>query len=164
VITSPWSAARGRDPDTDVAIIDRHALGLSGHRGKASLAVDFTETVGLCQTLPGPNVGKASVVLGKRWFGWRASIVALVAVPFAWSLATLVRRLRLDPGGASDRHGHRGPRGLCPDARRRPSRAGEQLTPMLEVGRGRQRRPRVVCTTLATRSISPGARGIPLPV
>lgn len=53
-------------------------------------AADFTETVGLCQFLPGPNVGNVSVVLGKRWFGWRGSIVAflgLVAVPFAWVLA-----------------------------------------------------------------------------
>lgn len=57
-------------------------------------AADFTETVGLCQFLPGPNVGNVSVVLGKRWFGWRGSLVAflgLVAVPFAWvlTLATL---------------------------------------------------------------------------
>jgi chromate transporter len=50
---------------------------------------DFTETVGLCQFLPGPNIGNASVVLGKRWFGWRGSIVGflgLVAVPFVWVL------------------------------------------------------------------------------
>jgi len=53
-------------------------------------AADFTETVGLCQFLPGPNIGNTSVVLGKRWFGWRGSIVVflgLVAVPFAWVLA-----------------------------------------------------------------------------
>lgn len=51
---------------------------------------DFTETIGLCQFLPGPNVGNASVVLGRRWFGWRGSIVAflgLIVVPFAWVLA-----------------------------------------------------------------------------
>jgi chromate transporter len=53
-------------------------------------AEDFTETVGLCQFLPGPNIGNASVVLGKRWFGWRGSIVGflgLVALPFVWVLA-----------------------------------------------------------------------------
>ena len=52
-------------------------------------AADFTETMGLCQILPGPNVGNASVVLGERWFGWRGSIVALlglIAVPFVWVL------------------------------------------------------------------------------
>ena len=52
-------------------------------------AADFTETVGLCQFLPGPNIGNTSVVLGKRWFGWRGSIVGfcgLVAVPFVWVL------------------------------------------------------------------------------
>lgn len=54
---------------------------------------DFTETIGLCQFLPGPNVGNVSVVLGKRWFGWRGSVVAflgLIAVPFGWVLAFTV--------------------------------------------------------------------------
>jgi len=53
-------------------------------------AEDFTETIGLCQFLPGPNIGNASVVLGKRWFGWRGSIVGflgLFALPFVWVLA-----------------------------------------------------------------------------
>ena len=27
---------------------------------------DFAETIGLCQFLPGPNIGNASIVLGKR--------------------------------------------------------------------------------------------------
>jgi chromate transporter len=51
---------------------------------------DFTETIGLCQFLPGPNIGNASVVLGKRWFGLRGAIVAfvgLMAPPFVWVLA-----------------------------------------------------------------------------
>jgi chromate transporter len=53
-------------------------------------AEDFAETLGLCQFLPGPNVGNASIVLGKRWFGWRGSVVAflgLFALPFVWVLA-----------------------------------------------------------------------------
>ena len=53
-------------------------------------AADFTETIGLCQFLPGPNVGNASIVLGKRWFGLRGSVVAflgLFALPFIWVLA-----------------------------------------------------------------------------
>jgi chromate transporter len=48
---------------------------------------DFTETIGLCQFLPGPNIGNASIVLGKRWFGFTGSIVAalgLYALPFVW--------------------------------------------------------------------------------
>jgi chromate transporter len=48
---------------------------------------DFTETIGLCQFLPGPNIGNASIVLGKRWFGLKGAIVAflgLVALPFVW--------------------------------------------------------------------------------
>jgi chromate transporter len=51
---------------------------------------DFLETMGLCQVLPGPNVGNASIVLGKRWFGLRGAIVAflgLFALPYVWVLA-----------------------------------------------------------------------------
>ena len=51
---------------------------------------DFVETVGLCQFLPGPNIGNASIVLGKRWFGLKGSVVAflgLMALPFVWVMA-----------------------------------------------------------------------------
>lgn len=51
---------------------------------------DFAETVGLCQFLPGPNIGNASIVLGRRWFGVKGSLVAflgLFALPFVWVLA-----------------------------------------------------------------------------
>ena len=54
---------------------------------------DFTETIGLCQFLPGPNIGNASIVLGKRWFGVAGSIVAflgLMALPFFWVLGLFV--------------------------------------------------------------------------
>ena len=50
---------------------------------------DFAETIGLCQFLPGPNIGNASIVFGKRWFGVRGSLVAflgLFALPFVWVL------------------------------------------------------------------------------
>src|SRR4051812_21836985 len=51
---------------------------------------DFVETIGLCQFLPGPNIGNATIVLGKRWFGISGSLVAflgLMALPFVWVLA-----------------------------------------------------------------------------
>ena len=51
---------------------------------------DFTETIGLCQFLPGPNIGNASIVLGKRWFGLKGSLVAFLGLfgpPFVWLLA-----------------------------------------------------------------------------
>src|SRR5688500_11691452 len=54
---------------------------------------DFTETLGLCQFLPGPNVGNASIVLGKRWFGLAGALVAflgLFALPFIWVLTLFV--------------------------------------------------------------------------
>src|SRR5881227_2895652 len=41
---------------------------------------DFAETIGLCQFLPGPNIGNASIVLGKRWFGVAGSIVAFLGL------------------------------------------------------------------------------------
>jgi chromate transporter len=50
---------------------------------------DFAETIGLCQFLPGPNIGNASIVLGKRWFGLSGALVAflgLFALPFVWVL------------------------------------------------------------------------------
>lgn len=54
---------------------------------------DFTETIGLCQFLPGPNVGNAAIVYGKRWFGLRGALVAflgLMALPFIWVLAIFI--------------------------------------------------------------------------
>ena len=54
---------------------------------------DFTETIGLCQFLPGPNVGNASIVYGKRWFGVAGALVAflgLFALPFVWVLTLFV--------------------------------------------------------------------------
>ena len=51
---------------------------------------DFTETIGLCQFLPGPNVGNASIVLGRKWFGVKGSLVAFAGffgLPFLWVLA-----------------------------------------------------------------------------
>ena len=53
-------------------------------------AEDFTSIIGLCQFLPGPNVGNASIVLGKRWFGLKGSVVAFLGffgLPFIWVLA-----------------------------------------------------------------------------
>ena len=51
---------------------------------------DFAETIGLCQFLPGPNIGNASIVLGKRWFGVSGAVVAflgLMALPFVFVMA-----------------------------------------------------------------------------
>jgi chromate transporter len=54
---------------------------------------DFAETIGLCQFLPGPNIGNASIVLGKRWFGLRGALVAFLGLfgpPFIWVLALAI--------------------------------------------------------------------------
>jgi chromate transporter len=50
---------------------------------------DFAEVVALCQFLPGPNIGNATIVLGRRWFGLRGALTAflgLMALPFCWVL------------------------------------------------------------------------------
>lgn len=54
---------------------------------------DFAEVLALCQFLPGPNIGNASIVLGRRWFGLRGAIAAflgLMALPFFWVLGLAV--------------------------------------------------------------------------
>jgi len=51
---------------------------------------DFAEVVALCQFLPGPNIGNASIVLGRRWFGLAGAATAffgLMALPFIWVFA-----------------------------------------------------------------------------
>jgi chromate transporter len=40
-------------------------------------AQDFTETLSLCQSLPGPNVVNLSIAVGARAQGWRGSLAAL---------------------------------------------------------------------------------------
>jgi chromate transporter len=64
---------------------------------------EFTTIIGLCQFLPGPNVGNASIVLGKRWFGIKGSIVAFLGffgLPFLWvlALASLYSGFATQPG------------------------------------------------------------------
>ena len=41
---------------------------------------DFTETLSLCQTLPGPNIVNMSIVVGARARGWRGSVAASIGL------------------------------------------------------------------------------------
>jgi chromate transporter len=41
---------------------------------------DFTETLSLCQSLPGPNVVNLSIVVGSRACGWRGSVAAFAGL------------------------------------------------------------------------------------
>ncbi|HVM98593.1 MAG TPA: chromate transporter [Caulobacteraceae bacterium] len=43
-------------------------------------AEDFTETLSLCQTLPGPNVVNMSIVVGARACGWVGSVCAFAGL------------------------------------------------------------------------------------
>ena len=40
----------------------------------------FTELLGLGQTLPGPNVANMAVVVGSRFHGWRGSLLAVTGL------------------------------------------------------------------------------------
>jgi chromate transporter len=66
-------------------------------------AQEFTETLSLCQSLPGPNVVNLSIVVGARACGWRGSVAAfsgLVGAPvlIVISLGALYSRF----GGLSE--------------------------------------------------------------
>src|SRR4029077_2924664 len=53
-------------------------------------AEEFTAAIGLCQFLPGPNVGNAPILFGRKWFGVRGPRVAsagFFGLPFLWVLA-----------------------------------------------------------------------------
>jgi chromate transporter len=43
-------------------------------------ADDFTETLSLCQSLPGPNIVNMSIVVGARARGWRGSAAAFAGL------------------------------------------------------------------------------------
>jgi chromate transporter len=65
-------------------------------------ATDFAETIALCQFLPGPNIGNATIVLGRRWFGLPGAVAAflgLFAFPFFWviGLAYLYAGIATEP-------------------------------------------------------------------
>jgi chromate transporter len=58
------------------ALVDRHGW---------LTQEDFTETLALCQSLPGPNVVNLSIVVGARACGWRGALAAvsgLIGAPF----------------------------------------------------------------------------------
>ena len=49
-------------------------------------ADDFTDTLALCQFLPGPNVINLSIAVGSRFHGWRgalAGFAGLMGIPMA---------------------------------------------------------------------------------
>ena len=51
---------------------------------------EFVETLGLCQVLPGPNIGNLSIYIGARFQGWRGAIAAfsgLMLAPFVIVIA-----------------------------------------------------------------------------
>jgi|HubBroStandDraft_4_1064222.scaffolds.fasta_scaffold87306_3 chromate transporter len=58
------------------ALVDRHGW---------LTQEDFTETLALCQSMPGPNVVNLSIVVGARACGWRgalAAVLGLIGAPF----------------------------------------------------------------------------------
>jgi chromate transporter len=55
---------------------------------------DYAEVIGLCQVLPGPNVGNSAVILGRRFHGLPGVLCALAGM-YAAPLAILVAMLLL---------------------------------------------------------------------
>ena len=102
-MNSPLTGTREEGPGAGRLFLAFLQIALSGFGGVLPWAyrtmveerrwlthADFAETIGLCQFLPGPNIGNASVVLGKRWFGAKGALVAflgLFALPFIWVMA-----------------------------------------------------------------------------
>jgi chromate transporter len=50
---------------------------------------EFTELIGVCQVLPGPNVVNLSVILGARWHGPVGALLALTGILFVPVIAVL---------------------------------------------------------------------------
>jgi chromate transporter len=50
---------------------------------------EFTELIGMCQLLPGPNVVNLSVILGARWHGPVGALIALTGILFVPVVAVL---------------------------------------------------------------------------
>ncbi len=92
-------APNQRSPDARAMFVAFLGVGLSGFGGVLPFArrmlvdrkgwmteLDFTETLALCQSLPGPNIVNLSVVVGSRHAGVRgafACLAGLIAAPVA---------------------------------------------------------------------------------
>jgi chromate transporter len=93
------SAPNHSAPDARTMFLSFLGVGLSGFGGVLPFArrmlverkawmteADFTETLALCQSLPGPNIVNLSVVVGSRYAGVKgalACLTGLVAAPVA---------------------------------------------------------------------------------
>jgi len=62
-------------------------------------AEEFNALLGFCQFLPGPNVVNLSVVVGKRYQGWRGAVVAPVGLLLGPFLVALLLALAYDRWG-----------------------------------------------------------------
>jgi len=69
-------------------------------------AEDFTETISLCQSLPGPNIVNMSIVVGARACGWRGSVAAVIGLVGApVIIVTTLGALYSDFGGLTEVRG-----------------------------------------------------------
>ena len=82
--SSPLQVARSATPRPAALFAAFFSIALSGFGGVLPFArrtlvdrrgwltaAEFTETLSLCQSLPGPNVVNMSIVVGGRACGWR---------------------------------------------------------------------------------------------
>lgn len=99
-------------PDLRALFLAFAAVGLSGFGGVLPFArrmlveqrrwlsaEEFNAQLGLCQFLPGPNVVNLSIVVGKRFHGWRGAIVAPLGMLLAPMLIVLLLGMAYDRWG-----------------------------------------------------------------
>lgn len=99
-------------PDLRALFLAFAAVGLSGFGGVLPFArrmlveqrrwlsaEEFNAQLGLCQFLPGPNVVNLSIVVGKRFHGWRGAVVAPLGMLLAPMLIVLLLGMAYDRWG-----------------------------------------------------------------
>ena len=99
-------------PDLRALFFAFSSVGLSGFGGVLPFArrmlveqrrwlsaEEFNAQLGLCQFLPGPNVVNLSIVVGKRFHGWRGAVVAPLGMLLAPMLIVLLLGMAYDRWG-----------------------------------------------------------------
>ena len=140
----------------------RHGGGAPlGHRGR------FRRDHRPASFLPGPNIGNASIVYGKRWFGLAGALAAflgLFALPFVWVLALFAlyadfRRDECDLARRGDRRARPAP-GFS--SAPRSSSAGCSCGPRRSSSLLRASSPRALAASLSSCRSRSLARFLPL--
>jgi chromate transporter len=117
----------------------------------------FTETLSLCQSLPGPNIVNMSVVVGSRFAGAQGALVALAGLVAAPLVIVLVLAALYDRfGGMEQLHGAIGGIGAAA-AGLVAAMAAKLAVPLMK------RRPLLAAPFIALAFAAVGVLRLPLP-